>query len=105
MSDPILDIEDSVGKIEALIKNLRDERDKAVKEAAGLRSALDDRELELLQCDEELQKTRRDCENRLDEARRDREDMENRLADVAARVKNILPIVSDYADSPADDRT
>ena len=43
MTDPLIDIEKGVEKIESLVKNLREDRDKARAEASALKSALDDR--------------------------------------------------------------
>jgi chromosome segregation ATPase len=104
MSDSIMDIESGLDKIEALIRALRDERDKARDEAADLKRALDDREMELLQSDEELQQTKRKCEEQLAEARDAREEMERRLSEVAAKMKNMMPLVAEYS-APAEDRT
>jgi len=100
MSDSIMDIESGIDKIEAMIKSLRDERDKAVSDAAAAKRALDDREMELLQSDEELQQTKRRCEEKLAEEKKAREDIEARLAEVASKVKNLLPLVTEY--SPED---
>jgi len=108
MSDSILDIESGIDKIEALVKALREERDKAKAEAEMMRRTLDDREMEFLQIDEELQEMRRNGDGRLAEERRVREELENRLAEVAAKVKNLLPIVEyskeaqDELESPYD---
>ena len=101
MSDSILDIESGIDKIEALVKALREERDKAKAEAEMMRRTLDDREMEFLQIDEELQEMRRNGDGRLAEERRVREELENRLAEVAAKVKNLLPIV-EYSEEAQD---
>ena len=98
MSDSILDIESGLDKIEALVKALREERDTAIAEAEAMKRALDDRETEYLQIDEELQEIKRTSEEQLEAARREREDLENRLAEVALKFKNILPLVMKYSD-------
>ena len=98
MSDSILDIESGLDKIEALVKTLREERDTAKAEAEAIKRALDERETEYLQIDEELQEVRRTSEEQLEAARREREDLENRLAEVALKFKNILPLVMKYSD-------
>ena len=98
MSDSILDIESGLDKIETLVKTLHEERDAARAEAAALKRALDERETEYLQIDEELQEVRRTSEEQLEAARREREDLENRLAEVALKFKNILPLVMEYSD-------
>ena len=97
MSDSILDIESGIDKIEALVKTLREERDTAKAEAESARRELDDREMEFLQMDEELQELKRNSEDRLAEERRVREDLENRLTEVALKVQNLLPIVMEYS--------
>jgi len=97
MSDSILDIESGIDKIEALIKTLREERDKAKAEVESIKRALDDREMEFLQIDEELQELKRNGDERFAEERRIREDLENRLTEVASKVKNLLPIVMEYS--------
>ena len=109
MSDSILDIESGIDKIEALVKTLREERDTAKAELEPIKRALDDREMEFLQIDEELQELKRNGDERLAEERKAREDLENRLAEVAVKVKNLLPIVMEYSgeaqsapDSPRD---
>jgi chromosome segregation ATPase len=97
MSDAITDIESGIDKIEALIKTLRDERDAAKAEAAAMKRDLDDREMELLQTDEEMAETKRGYEEQLAESRQAREDMETRLSDVASKVKNLMALVAEYS--------
>ena len=98
MSDSMLDIESGLDKIEALVKTLREERDAAKAEAEANKRALDERETEYLQIDEELQEVRRASEERLETARREREDLENRLVEVALKLKNLMPLVMKYSD-------
>jgi chromosome segregation ATPase len=85
MADSIIDIESGLERIETLVKALREDRDKARAETEVLKKNLDDRELELLQLDEELQNTVKS-----------KAELENRLTEVASRVKNLLPLISDY---------
>lgn len=106
MSNTIMDIESSIDRLEALIKDLRGERDSARQEAAAMKRSLDERELELLQSDEELQQTKRRCEEQLEllaDERRAKEEMERRLSEVASRVKNLLPLITDGATGDARD--
>ena len=98
MSDSILDIENGLDKIEALVKTLREERDTAKSEAESMKRALDDREMELLQIDEELREVKRKSEEQLDSERKEREDLENRLKEVALKLKNLMPLVMQYSD-------
>ena len=102
MSDSILDIESSLDKIEALVKALREERDTAKADAESMKRALDDREMELLQIDEELQEVKRKSEEELAAERGEREDLENRLAEVAMKLKNLMPLVMQYSDEAQD---
>jgi len=102
VSDSILDIESGIDKIEALVKALREERDVAKAEAEAARRALDDREMEFLQVDEDLQELKRKGDEQLAEERKVREDLENRLAEVAVKVKNLLPIVMEYSGETQD---
>ena len=103
MSDSMLDIESGLDKIEALVKALRGERDAAKAEAEASKRALDERETEYLQIDEELQEIKRTSGEQLEAARREREDLENRLAEVALKFKNILPLVMKYSDEADDE--
>jgi chromosome segregation ATPase len=101
MADSIMDIESGIEKIEVLVKNLREDRDKARSEVAALKSALDDRELELLQIDEELQQERRRFEEQLSESVRSKEDLEHRLTEVASKIRNLLPLIAGYPEENA----
>ena len=103
MSDSILDIESGMDKIEALVKTLHEERDAAKAEAESMKRALDEREMEFLQIDEELQEARRTSEEQLTAERKEREDLENRLAEVAQKFKNIMPLVMKYSDEARDE--
>jgi len=103
MSDSILDIESGMDKIEALVKTLREERDTARAEAQSMKRSLDDREMEYLQIDEELREFKRASEEQLAAERKEREDLENRLAEVALKFKNIMPLVMKYSDEEQDE--
>jgi uncharacterized protein involved in exopolysaccharide biosynthesis len=104
MGSSIIDIESGIAKIETLIKSLREDRDKARAEAAEAKRLLEERELELLQMDEERQDERRGFDEALSEARQASENLETRLAELAARIKNLMPLVAEYdhADSNAE---
>jgi uncharacterized protein involved in exopolysaccharide biosynthesis len=104
MSSSITDIESGITKIETLIKSLREDRDKARAEAADAKRLLEERELELLQLDEERQEERRGFDDMLSEARQASENLEAKLAELAARIKNLMPLVAEYdhADSNAE---
>lgn len=85
------EIEQVAEKLEAMIKSLIKDRDDAWAEVARLKQMLDDRELELLQTDEELQKV----QGERDSVMRDKEDTERRLDDVAFRIKELLPLLTE----------
>ena len=87
----IAEIEQIAEKLETMIKSLIKERDDALAEVDRLKRTLDDRELELLQTDEELQKVT----NERDSVMRDKEDTERRLDDVAFRIKELLPLLDE----------
>ncbi|MDR1650933.1 MAG: hypothetical protein LBR87_04035 [Synergistaceae bacterium] len=101
MIDSIVDIESGIDRIEAIVKSLREERDRARSEAEALRKSLDERELELLQIDEELQQTKRGFDEKIAEEGRARGELESRLTELAARIKNLLPLVDEYQPSDA----
>ena len=87
----IAEIEQVAEKLETMIKSLIKDRDEAWSEIARLKQMLDDRELELLQTDEELQKVT----DERDSVMRDKEDTERRLDDVAYRIKELLPLLTE----------
>jgi len=100
MLEAILDIENGIDRIEAFIKTLSEERDKARAEASELKHALDGRELELLQMEEEFEGKRRGYEDKLSESGKAREELELRLSEVASKVRNLMPILDDYQPRP-----
>jgi uncharacterized coiled-coil DUF342 family protein len=104
MAEPIADIENGIDKLDRVIRTLRDERDKARADASVFKSSLDERELELLQMDEERQKERASLNEQLAQARLAKEDLEKRLAEVAAKVRGLMPLVDEFTGggSPGD---
>ncbi|MDR1965095.1 MAG: hypothetical protein LBQ36_00170 [Synergistaceae bacterium] len=103
MIDSIIDIENGIDKIESLVKSLRDDRDKARSELASLKSALDDRELEILQMDEEHRNEINRLNEQFSEEKNAKEDLERRLGEVAARIRGLLPLMAGQTpeDAPA----
>jgi predicted AAA+ superfamily ATPase len=97
MSDSIADIERGLLKIEALIKGLRDDRDMARTEAAELKRALDDRELEFMALDEERQNMKNDYEKQIAESSRAREELELKLEELASKIVDLMPLVEEYS--------
>ena len=97
--DKMAEIEGYADKIEDLIKTLLQERDEARTEVIRLKKLLDDRELELLQLDEEFsrEKARYDQENT---SMRERlEEAGGRLNNLATRLREIMPLLPDDPDA------
>ncbi|MDR3322118.1 MAG: hypothetical protein LBS93_06675 [Synergistaceae bacterium] len=97
MIGKITELDGVVGKLESLIKTFRDERDKAVGEADRLKKVLDDRELELLQMDEQLQKESKRIEEERQAMMREHADYEQKLGELATRIRELLPLLTDAA--------
>jgi chromosome segregation ATPase len=97
MSDSIADIENGLLKIEALIRGLSEDRDKARAEIAELKRALDDRELELLTLDEAQQNMKNDYESQIAESARAREELELKLEELASKIMALMPLVEEYS--------
>jgi chromosome segregation ATPase len=97
MSDSIVDIENGLVKIEALIRGLSEDKEKARAEAADLKRALDDRELEFLTLDEERQNMKDDYERQIAESSRAREELELRLEELASKIMALMPLVEEYS--------
>jgi septal ring factor EnvC (AmiA/AmiB activator) len=112
MSSSITDIESGITKIEALMKSLREDRDKSQSEVSEIKRLLEERELDLLQAEEEREKERRGFEEELSEERKARENLEEKLSELAARINSLMPLVAEYARAnseaariSSDDRT
>ncbi|MDR1580744.1 MAG: hypothetical protein LBS35_10340 [Synergistaceae bacterium] len=97
MSDSITDIENGLLKIEALIRGLTEDRDRAKVEIAELKRALDDRELEFLTLDEAQQNMKNDYERQIAESSRAREELEFKLEELASRIMALIPLVGEYS--------
>ncbi len=102
----LAEFENIIEKLETLIKNLKDERDKALDELEQTKKLVDQRELELLQLDEEIQREAKSFEERLKAATEERVDAEKKLDELADRIRNLLhllPAESDAACNRADE--
>jgi ribosome-binding protein aMBF1 (putative translation factor) len=97
MSDAIVDIENGLLKIEALIKGLSEDRDKARTETEALKRTLDDREMELLTLDDAQQNMKNDYEKQIAESSRAREELELKLEDLASKIMALMPLVEEYS--------
>lgn len=93
MIKKIEEIEHSLAKLEEIIKTLRSERDDAKKTAESLKKQLDDRELELLQLDEEMQNLTKRYEDELTTLRQDRQTLEKKLDSFSERVRELIPLL------------
>ena len=95
----IAEIEKITEKLESMIKSLTKDRDEARGEVGRLKQMLDDRELELLQIDEELQKVT----GERDSVIQDKQETERRLDDVAFRIKELLPLLTEPGETETPD--
>ncbi|MDR1019865.1 MAG: hypothetical protein LBL73_03820 [Synergistaceae bacterium] len=97
----ITEIDGIIDKLETVIMKLREERDRAVDELAAVKKALDERELELLQMDEETQRAIAGFEDELRVIKQERSEAEQRLESVAVRVRELVSFLPDSAASQA----
>jgi predicted nucleic acid-binding Zn-ribbon protein len=95
MIEKIAEIDGIVDKLELLIKTLREERDSAVNEFSRLKKDLDDREMELLQMDEEMQKQAKRFEEEKEIMAREQTEAQKKLDSMADRIRQLLPTQSD----------
>ena len=93
MIKKIEEIESSLAKLEGIIKTLRSERNSAKETAENLKKQLDERELELLQLDEEIQTTTKRYEDELVTLREDRRTLEKKLDSFAGRIRELIPLL------------
>ncbi|MDR3254230.1 MAG: hypothetical protein LBT31_01510 [Synergistaceae bacterium] len=91
----ITEIDGIVDKLESLIKTLREERDSAVSEAARLKKVMDDREMEILQVDDQLQKESKRIEEERKAMVQEHADYEQRLGELATRIRELLPLLTE----------
>lgn len=89
----LTEFENIIEKLEALIKNLKDDRDRAWDEVERVKKIVDQRELELLQLDEEIQREAKRFEERMQALVDEREDAEKKLDELGARIRDLLPLL------------
>jgi chromosome segregation ATPase len=87
------EIESVIDKLESVIKTLREERDSALNELALVKKTLDEREIELLQMDEEMQREIKRFEDEQNEIAQERLDAEQRLEKIAIRIRELVPLL------------
>ncbi len=75
-------IENALSKLETLVAQLKIERDELTKEAAELRGIIDDRDLEILQLQEDAEKRKQDCEG-------EKAEISSKLQLILGRVQSI----------------
>ncbi len=93
MIKKIEEIESALAKVEDTVKTLRSERDSARRAAETLRKQLDERELELLQLDEEIQNQTKRYEEEIATLRGDRQTLETKLEAFAGRIRDLIPML------------
>ena len=100
----ITEIDGIIDKLETVIMKLREERDLAVSELSTTKKALDERELELLQMDEETRREIARYEDELRVIRQERAEAKDRLDGVTLRVRELVSFLPDSeAPQPARD--
>ncbi|MDR1885607.1 MAG: hypothetical protein LBQ56_04975 [Synergistaceae bacterium] len=97
----ITELDGIVERLETLVRTIARERDSALEEVERLRKNLDDRELELLQLDEELQRATQRFDDERAATAQEREETERRLDDLASRIKSMLPPPSENSSEVA----
>lgn len=93
MIEKLTEIENVVDKLETLVRTLREDRDRAWEEVGRLKKALDERETELLQLDEEIRQEAKRFDEQMQSMHQEREDVSNRLDEVAGRIRDLLPLL------------
>jgi predicted nucleic acid-binding Zn-ribbon protein len=93
MFGKIAEIDGIVDRLESLIKTLSEERDNAVDELARVKKTLDDRETELLQMDDEIQRETKRFEEERRTMMQEQADAEQRLEKLAYRIRELLPLL------------
>lgn len=95
MIKKIEEIENTLAKLEGLIKNLRTERDSAKSAGESLKAQLDERELELLQLDEEIQNMTKRHEEETLALKEERKKLEEKLDSLTNRLREMIPMLSE----------
>lgn len=93
MIGSVAEIKEASDRLESMIRALVDDRERAWAEVARLKKALDDREMEFLQMDEEYRNAVKKFEEERVAMAADREDMERTIDEVASRIRGLLPIL------------
>ena len=96
MIEKIAEVNGIIEKLEERVRALADERNAALSEVAGLKKSLDDREMELLQLDEELRSETKRFEAELARLNQEREETEKHFDELALRVRALLPLLPEY---------
>jgi uncharacterized coiled-coil DUF342 family protein len=97
----ITEIEGIIDKLENVIIKLRDERDRAMDELAAAKRALDERELELLQMDEETRQETARLEDERNAIKGECDDANQRLDKLASRIRELVSFLPGDDVSPA----
>ena len=98
----IAEIEAAADKLVSMVGSLVEDREKAWAEVARLKKALDEREMEFLQMDEEFQRAAKRFEEERATMRDERADVERRLDEVSSRIRTLLPLLPEIDDIPAE---
>jgi predicted nucleic acid-binding Zn-ribbon protein len=86
----ITEIDGIIDRLENMMTALREERDRAISELASLKTELDERELELLQMDEEMRREAARFEDERNMIQQERSEAEARLDKLASRIRELI---------------
>lgn len=93
MSVRLDEVKDSADRLERMVRALVADRERAWAEVARLKQALDDRELEFLQADEESQKEIQRLGSERSEIERERDESARQMEEIAAKIRDIIPLL------------
>lgn len=100
MTGRVAEIVESAERLERSLTALIADRERAWAEVARLKKALDERELEFLQMDEEYQRAVKKFGEERSAMDAEKAEIERRLDEVAAKVKALLPLLPEIAETP-----
>ena len=96
----ITEIDGIIERLGSAMTALREERDLAVRELASVKTALDEREIELLQMDEEMQREIARFEDERKMLQQERGEAEERLEKLASRVRELVSLLPESGSVP-----
>lgn len=98
MIKKIEEIGSALANLEGMVKTLKTERDSAKDAGESLKKQLDERELELLQLDEEIQNMTKRHEEEIKALKEEQQKLEEKLDSFAKRIREMIPMLSGSED-------